>query len=425
MVKETRFYDILGVSPNASEQELKKAYRKLALKYHPDKNPDAGDKFKEISQAFDVLSDAKKRRVYDEEGEDGLKEGGGGERHSAMDIFDMFFGGGMRGPRGPRKAKDVVHQINVTLEELYNGSTRKLALQKNIICPKCDGRGGKEGAVRTCQTCRGSGMEIRVNRLGPGMIQQMQTICSTCRGQKEIINEADRCKTCLGQKVSREKKVLEVQIDKGMTDGQTIRFSGEGDQQPGIEPGDIVIVLDEQKHEKYERQKSNLFYKMQIQLVEALCGFKRYIETMDKRVLLIQSTPGEVIRNEELKCIDNEGMPRYKNPFEKGYLVIQFEVIFPPNNFLKGDKNKLNQLRSILPPPEANSEFKGDPADAEETNMINFDINLHQDKSGRQAGNSGGFRGGHPFFSAFHNDAGGMDDDDEGPHGQPVTCQSQ
>lgn len=143
MVKETGYYDCLGVAPTATADELKKAYRKLALKYHPDKNPTEGEKFKLISQAYEVLSNADKRRIYDEGGEQALKEGsGGGGFHSPMDIFDMFFGmGRSRADRGgPKRGKDVVYQLSVSLEELYNGNTRKLAVQKKVFCDKCNGR---------------------------------------------------------------------------------------------------------------------------------------------------------------------------------------------------------------------------------------------------------------------------------------------
>ena len=153
MVKETKFYDLLGVPPTASETELRKAYRKLALKYHPDKNPspEAGEKFKEISMAYEVLANEEKRKIYDAHGEQGIKEGGGGGGfHSPMDLFDMFFGGGGGGMggmggmfgerrRGPRRTKNLVHQLSVSLEDMYNGTVRKLALQKNVICPACDG----------------------------------------------------------------------------------------------------------------------------------------------------------------------------------------------------------------------------------------------------------------------------------------------
>lgn len=175
MVRETKYYDILGVKPGCTQEDLKKAYRRLALKYHPDKNPNEGDKFKLISQAYEVLSDPEKKRIYDQGGEQALKEGGvsSGGFSSPMDLFEMFFegtpfGGGGRRKR-ERRGKDVVHQLSVTLEELYKGSIRKLALQKNVVCDKCEGRGGKKGAYVSCSNCRGSGMQVQVQQLGPGL----------------------------------------------------------------------------------------------------------------------------------------------------------------------------------------------------------------------------------------------------------------
>lgn len=380
MVKETGYYDILGVSPTATESELKKAYRKLALKYHPDKNPEDPEKFKTIAQAYEVLSDAKKRELYDKGGEQAIKEGGmEREFHNPMDIFDMFFGGGGRRRGGPPKGKDVVHQLKVSLEDLYNGSTRKLALQKSVICPKCDGRGGKAGAVETCGPCRGSGMQVRIQQIGPGMMQQIQSVCPECRGQGERINEKLRCKNCAGKKTIRERKILEVHIDKGMKDEQQIRFSGEGDQEPGLEPGDIIIVLDEKPHDTFTRKGSNLLIKMQIELVEALCGFQRPVQTLDKRTLIVTAIPGEVIKDGALKCVEGEGMPQHRNPFEKGVLVIAFTVNFPPDGWLSPDR--LGQLESCLP---ARQEVTI-PDLAEECTLHKYDASAHQSRRGREA----------------------------------------
>ncbi|VVD02892.1 dnaJ homolog subfamily A member 1 [Leptidea sinapis] len=334
MVKETKFYDILGVKPNCTSDELKKAYRKLALKYHPDKNPSEGEKFKQISQAYEVLSNADKRRIYDQGGEQALKEGGADASgfSSPMDLFDMFFGGGFSGGRKhgrDRKGKDIIHQLSVTLEELYRGAVRKLALQKNVICDKCEGRGGKKGAMQTCMTCRGSGMQVQIQQLGPGMIQQIQSVCPECKGQREIIDPKDRCKICQGRKTVRDRKIIEVHIDKGMTDGQKIIFSGEGDQEPDLEPGDLIIDLDEKEHEVFKRSGNNLIIRLNIELVESLCGFQKVIRTLDDRDLVITVLPGEVTKHGDVKCVLNEGMPMYKNPFEKGQLIIQFMVNFP------------------------------------------------------------------------------------------------
>lgn len=352
MVKETAYYDTLGVSPTATEVEIKKAYRKLALKYHPDKNPEDPEKFKHISQAYETLSDSKKRKVYDEGGENALQEGGGGGGggfHSPMDIFDMFFGTGGRGGRAQR-GKDVIHQLGVTLEELYNGSLRKLALQKNVVCDKCEGRGGKKGAVEKCAPCRGSGMQVHMRQLGPGMVQQIQAVCSECKGQGERIRDRDRCKTCQGNKVVRERKILEVHIDKGMKDGQKITYTGEGDQEPGLQPGDIIIVLDEREHKTYRRRGQDLIMSMDIELVEALCGFQKIIKMLDDRELLITSHKGEVIKHDDIKVVLSEGMPLYKQPFEKGRLIIHFKVNFPQPNSL--DTEKLNKLEELLPKRE-------------------------------------------------------------------------
>jgi len=401
MVKETKLYDILGVAPTTNQADIKKAYRKLALKFHPDKNPGSEEKFKEISQAFEVLSDEKKRKIYDQGGMDALKEGGGGGGHNPMDIFDMFFGGGMGGRGRPdmsreRKGRDMVHPLKVSLEELYNGTTRQLALNKNVICSKCNGKGGKDGAVQDCHPCHGQGVKVVVRQIGPGMIQQMQTVCPDCQGKGEIIREKDRCKSCMGKKVIRERKILEVHIDKGMKDGQKITFNGEGDQDPDIEPGDIVIVLDEKEHSLYKRNGLDLIMEMNVSLVESLCGFEKPIKTLDNRTLIVQNFIGDIIKPKDVKCIMNEGMPLQRDPFTKGQLLIQFNVEFPN----KGDipTANLEQIERLLPARE--QILKTD--DMEEVMLSDYDPH-------------------HSSGQAYHEDS-----DDGEMHGGPgVQCRTQ
>ncbi|XP_018647887.1 putative hsp40, subfamily A, members 1,2,4 [Schistosoma mansoni] len=379
MVKERKYYDLLGVPVTATEAEIKKAYRQKALKYHPDKNPDSADKFKEISQAFMVLSDPEKREIYDTRGEQGIKEGGveSGGMADPMDIFQMFFGGGRS--RGPRRGKDCVHQLSVTLEELYNGSVRKLGVTRKVICDQCQGRGGKAGAVVTCRTCRGTGIQTHVRQLNVGFVQQIQTTCSACKGEKEIIDPKDCCKKCEGRKVVRETKVIEVPIDKGMTDGQTIKFHDEGDREPGLEPGDLIITLDEQPHSRFIRRRNDLIHTIELSLSEALCGFQRTIRTLDDRTLVINSRPGEVYTNKDFRAIEGEGMPRYKNPFDKGRLIIKFDIVFPKNGFLP--KTQLESLRKLLPPPTCIEDI---PEDAESVELHPFDPEFdHQQQERR------------------------------------------
>merc|ERR1719348_1077455 len=355
--------------------------------------------------AYEVLSNPEKRKLYDQAGEQGIKEGGagGGGGVNPMDIFDMFFGGGgggdpfgRRGPRGPRRTKNLVHQLSVSLEDMYNSVVRKLALQKNVICDGCDGVGGKAGAVQKCPACRGTGMQVRIQQLGPGMMQQIQSMCGECNGEGERIDPKLRCKKCNGKKVNRERKILEVQVDKGMEDSQKITFSGEGDQEPGLEPGDIIIVLDEKAHPVFKRNGNDLILKMDISLTEALTGMRRTVKTLDDRTLVIQTVRGEVIKTGDLKQVYSEGMPQYRNPFEKGRLIFSFNVVFPTSL----DPAVAEALSKILPPaPEPMI-----PDDHDEVDLNDFDP--EQD---RQQGRN-----------HMHDD-----DDEHHGHGPGVSCAAQ
>lgn len=219
-----------------------------------------------------------------------------------QDLFSHLFGGGMFGggggrsrPSGPRKGKDLVHRVKCSLEDLYKGKMTKLALQKSVLCSKCEGRGGKEGAVKTCSTCRGQGVKVVLRQLGP-MVQQIQQPCTDCNGEGQQINPKDKCKACNGAKVTKERKVLEVAVDRGMRDGQTITFNGEADQAPNTVPGDVIIVIEEKEHEVFKRKGNDLIMEQKIDLLTALAGGAFPIPHLDDKLFKVNIVPGEIIR---------------------------------------------------------------------------------------------------------------------------------
>ncbi|CAM9264194.1 unnamed protein product [Chrysoparadoxa australica] len=347
-VDTDEFYNTLGVKKDANESEIKKAYRKLALKNHPDKGGDP-EKFKEITLAYEVLSDPEKRKQYDQYGKEGINEEGG-PGHSPEDIFSMFFGGGgRRGPSGPRKGEDLVHPLKVSLDDLYNGKTCRLAITRDKVCGACEGRGGKPGAEKPCSGCRGQGVTIQYRQIGPGMVQKIQAACSDCKGEGKTIPSKDKCKECSGKKVVKERKVLEVHITKGMKNGQKITFSGEADEAPGMLPGDVIFVVQEKEHATFKRKGADLLIQRKLTLGESLCGFHFVIEHMDGRILRVSNKPGEVVKPDQIKMIDSEGMPHHGNPYTKGRLFILFKVQFPDTL----SESDVKQLSVLLPsPPE-------------------------------------------------------------------------
>lgn len=343
-VDNTGYYDALGVSKDADENEIKKAYKKLALKHHPDKGGDV-EKFKEISAAAEVLCDPEKRKLYDKYGKEGL-EGQGGEHHSAEDIFSMFFGGGRRrGPQGPQKGEDIVHPLKLSLDDLYNGKTTRLAINRNKLCEECDGRGGKSGAEKSCNECQGRGMRVQLRQIGPGMVQQIQSVCNNCKGSGKVMDEKDKCKSCKGKKVYKDRKILEVVVEKGMKHGQKIRFAGEADEAPDTIPGDVIFVVQEKEHDVFKRKGSDLITTMDLELTESLCGFTKTITHLDGRVLRIDTKPGQVTKPDGVRMISGEGMPYHGNPFTKGRLFVVFRVKFPATL----PQSMINSLKGILP----------------------------------------------------------------------------
>jgi len=405
---DSKLYETLGVPRTASDSEIKRAYHKLAKEFHPDKNPEAGDRFKEISFAYDVLSDQKKRDVYDRYGLKGLQEGAGGREDFfggfggfGGDIFSEFFGGagmsfGGGGHSRTRKGEDTLKALKVTLEDLYNGKSFKIKHTRNAVCSVCVGSGTLTGkSPKPCQDCRGAGIKMQYRQLGPGLVQQIQTVCHKCSGNGNVISEKDKCKTCEGKKVAQESKEIEVHVDKGMTHGMKITMSGTGDEEPGVQAGDLIFVIQQEQHALFERQGENLIMKRTLTLSESLCGFQFVIRHLDGRDLVITRAPGHVVPSDSVQIVEGEGMPQYKRPFDKGHLLIKFKVDFPQNHFT--DEKTLKMLETLLPP---RPEFEMPTGD----HVEEVDLNDH-----------------HP---SEYNATQESDDDDE-PHGARVGCAQQ
>jgi DnaJ family protein A protein 2 len=266
------------------------------------------------------------------------------------------------------------------LEDLYNGTSKKLSLSRNVLCSKCKGKGSKTGASSRCAGCQGSGMKVSIRQLGPNMIQQMQHVCPDCRGTGETISEKDKCGQCKGQKVVQDKKLLEVHVEKGMQHGQKITFQGEADEAPDTQTGDIVFVLQLKEHPKFKRKGDDLFLEHTLTLTEALCGFQFPVTHLDNRQLLIKSSPGEIIKPGQFKAINDEGMPHYQRPFMKGRLYIHFTVDFPETGSLTPDQQKM--LETILPPKPASQLTDMELDECEETTL--HDVNIEDEMRRKQ-----------------------------------------
>jgi DnaJ family protein A protein 2 len=365
----TKLYETLGVEKDAPLKVIKKAYRKLSLAHHPDRGGDE-DKFKEVSAAYEILSDPDKRKMYDQYGLDGVSDDGPGPG-AGMDPFGDIFGGRRSRRAGPKKGPPSNHPLKVSLDDIYNGKTVKMAVQRKAIV----------GEVKTCQACDGQGSRIEIRQIGPGMIQQMQRACSECGGQGRMAE------------MKTERKVLEVHIEKGMKNNQKIPFRGMGNDTPGMEAGDINFIVQIKDHSLFKREGADLLITKEISLNQALCGFSFKITHLDGRQILIKTKPGEIIKPESggaggrmmpyAKTIPNEGMPSLGNPFVKGNLYIIFRVKFPISNEMTPEQIKV--LKEIL--PDADKDVVYDENEVEEVHMADADLS-HFGKGGASHGGS-------------------------------------
>ena len=308
MSEKRDYYEVLGVSKDADAKEIKKAYRKLAMKYHPDKNPGdkaAEEKFKEINEAYEVLSDEEKRSTYDRFGHDGLNGqagfgggqgfggfGGSGGFGGFEDIFGDIFGSGFGGfggsggssrRRGPRRGADIRQSVTIKFEEAAFGKKIKVKINRSEECDECHGSGAKPGTTKkTCPTCHGSGTVQSVQRTPFGNIASQRT-CSTCNGEGEI-NDSP-CNKCHGKGSVRKTKTIEVDIPAGIDDGQMIKLSGQGEVgEKGGPRGDLYIVVNVQKHEIFTREGYDVYIEMPIRFTQAALGDKLEVPTLDGKV---------------------------------------------------------------------------------------------------------------------------------------------
>ena len=343
------FYDALGVSRDASDEEIEGAYREAVRKYHPDVSdePDAEEKFKKAKKAKEVLTDEEKRQQYDQLGHDRFVEaekrggvgggggragqggdpfgGGGGPFGDMQDIFDQFFGGSGGGGRGrPRGGKDLKTGMKIDLETAYEGATTEITVTRPERCGECNGRGHPPGTdSRTCPECNGRGQKTQVRQTAFGRMQQ-QTTCRRCEGEGTIYEET--CSTCRGEGIVRNEATLQVDIPAGIQDGQTLRMDGEGAPgERGARNGDLLVEISVEDHPEFERDSDNLKKREPISFPQAVFGDTVTVEALDGPVefdLPAGTQSGETFR------LEGKGMPRLKRRGH-GDLYVQVQVVTP------------------------------------------------------------------------------------------------
>lgn len=354
MAQKRDYYDILGVQKGADKDELKKAYRKVALKYHPDRNPDdkaAEAKFKEAAEAYEVLSDEQKRSRYDQYGHAGVNGQGGGQYGGGFgnmeDIFSQFsdiFGGGRGGGRQQQQTRgqrgsNLRIKVSLTLEEINEGAVKKIKVKKYIDCKTCDGSGAKDSkSVKTCHTCNGSGYVRRVQQTFLG---QMQTTaaCPTCHGSGEMIT--NKCGTCKGDGRVYGEEMIQLEIPAGVSEGMQLSMSGKGNSgQNGGPSGDLLINIKEKEHPHFTRDGSNVLYELDVNFADAALGTSVEVPTLDGKVKinLPQGTPsGKIFR------LRGKGLPSIQS-YGKGDQLIHVNI-WVPTTLSTEERKALEMIR--------------------------------------------------------------------------------
>ncbi|WVR03272.1 hypothetical protein IAU60_000263 [Kwoniella sp. DSM 27419] len=320
------FYSILGVKKDVSEGELKKAYRKLSKKYHPDINQEeaAHERFIEISRAYEVLSDAEKRGIYDKRGEEGLKQHEA-QKGAPQDPFARFFGGGApQEQRGP----GLITNLEVTLADMYTGRTVEFQIPRRVICTHCHGSGAESDRdIHECNHCGGKGVIIQRHQVFPGMHTNVQMQCNHCGGNGQKISKP--CHLCHSAKTIHTDHTLAVHIPAGAPEGFEEVFKGEADENVDWEAGDVIVRVRSRKAEgegNWGRKEGGLVGRVTLSVAEALLGFERTLTHLDGRSITIgrkgTTQPGEV------EVIEGEGMPGYSD-VPQGDMYIEYSVVMP------------------------------------------------------------------------------------------------
>ncbi len=352
------YYEVLGVNKNATQAEIKAAYKKMAIKYHPDRNhgnKEAEEKFKEAAEAYDVLHDEQKRARYDQFGHAGLS-GSGGFNPNGMnmdDIFSMFgdifgghFGGGFGFSGGNRRQKvhrggDLRIKVKLNLNEVASGCTKKFNIHKYVTCTHCKGSGSDDGEFQTCNTCRGSGTVYRTVNFGMGTMQTQQT-CSACGGEGKSIKNA--CKYCKGEGVVAGEELIEVNIPKGVDNGMVVTVQGKGNagRRNGVN-GDIQVLVEVEDHKDFIRQDQNLLYNLLLDIPTVILGGQVEIPTLDGRVKIkIEpgTQPGKVVR------LRGKGLPAVPGyGYGDGDMIVHISV-YIPETLNKEEHKIIEQLKN-------------------------------------------------------------------------------
>lgn len=365
------YYEILGVKKDSADGEIKKAYRQMALKFHPDKNPgnkEAEEHFKEAAEAYEILSNPEKRQRYDQFGHKGVNGGGGQGGMNMEDIFShfgdifgdgspfesFFGGGGGRGGRRVNRGTNLRIKVSLTIEEIANGVEKKIKVNKFISCASCKGSGAQDGgAFHKCSSCAGTGQVHRVTNTFIGQMRTTTT-CPTCNGEGQTIQH--KCKSCHGNGLQHGEEVITINIPAGVGEGMQLTVSGKGNaaERGGI-PGDLFIVIEEIKHAHLQRDGNNLLYDLYINFADAALGLSTEIPIVDGKAK-IKIDPGthagKVLR------LKGKGLPSV-NGYGKGDLLININV-WTPQSISNEEKKILEQLRN-------SPNFKPNPGKGDKT----------------------------------------------------------